>query len=135
LLYSIKGKDFFPKAEKQFLKALEIKENVYSNHDIEVANYLDQISQFYLQFAEYPKTEALLKRSLDIKKATFGDDHPSIATTLDQLAQVYRKQGQYTTSKALFKQALQILEKARNESFAALTCHSRYVDQTIQLLQ
>jgi tetratricopeptide (TPR) repeat protein len=111
LLYTVKGKDNFKKAEKQFLKALDIKEKYYKNGDEEVATYLDQISQFYLQFGEYSKSESLLKRSLEIKRKALGSEHSSIAKTLDQLAQVYRKQGQYADAKPLFEQALQIYEK------------------------
>ena len=121
LLYRIKGKDYFIKAEKQFMKALAIKETVYSAEHIEVASYLDQISQFYLQFGEYKKTEELLERSLEIKKKVLGNENASIAKTLDQIAQVYRKQGQYSVAKPLFKQALKMLEKLGTEDPAVAT--------------
>ena len=110
LLYRIKGRDYFNKAEKQFKKALQIKETLFSPTDIEVASYLDSISQFYLQFGEYAKTESLLQRSLEIKKQVLGTSHASIAKTLDQIAQVHRKQGQYETAKPIFKQALNMLQ-------------------------
>jgi tetratricopeptide (TPR) repeat protein len=124
LLYRIKGKEYFVKAEKQFQKALSIKEAVYSNEHIEVASYLDQISQFYLQFGAYRKTEELLQRSLEIKKKVLGTEHASTAKTLDQIAQVYRKLGQYSAAKTLFKQALQMLEKVSGSEDPAVATTS-----------
>lgn len=61
LLYKAKGKKYFEKAEYEFLEALKIKEEVFGEKSIEVPNYLDHISQFYMQFGSHEKAVELLQ--------------------------------------------------------------------------
>lgn len=111
LLYKTKGKKYFEEAETQFLLALRVKEKFFGEQSAEVANYLDHIAKFYLQFGEHSKAEELLYRSLSKKRSLGYSQSPAVAKTLEFIAQVKRKKGQYNEAETLFQQALTILEK------------------------
>ncbi len=96
----------------QIQRALEVREKVLGQDDVEVATTLDTVAFFYYSMGDYARCESLLKRALDIKEKKLEASHPDIAQTLNSFGLVLSDKGDYTKAVTFYQRALQIREKS-----------------------
>ena len=100
-------------AEKNYRRALSIREVTDGPDNFEVGRILNSIAVNYLRQGRFAEAEPLLERAISIAEKAFGPDHLSVATGLNNLGQMKYQQGRYAEAEALHLRALAIREKAR----------------------
>ncbi len=92
-------------------KSLFLKQKVYGDEHIEVANSLHILAVLYDTQGKYQEAESMFRQSLAIKKKTLGQDHPEVASSLNSISIVNWNQGKYEETETLLQRALAIKEK------------------------
>ncbi len=77
-----------------------------------VGKFLDKVSSYLFQHAQYAEAESLINRGIVIEEKAYGPEHPNVANWLTSLALLYRKQGKYEEAERLCRRAISIQEKA-----------------------
>ncbi len=109
LLYYRRGT--YPRAESQYVKALEIKERIRGADDPAVAEVAANLGAVYYATKQYDKGVQTLQRALAIQEKNLPPTHPALATTSGNLAAMYLDQGDFDNAERLFQRALTIDEK------------------------
>ena len=94
------SKELVPAGEKAFGK----------DHP-NVAIFLDNLAQEYVNLGDYTKAEPICKRSLAIREKVLGPEHPAVSSSLNNLAILYEILGNYAKAESLHKRALANTEK------------------------
>lgn len=69
----------YKQPEDLFLRALAIREQVFSPTHLDVAVTLHTLGALYLRQGSYAQAEPILQRALAIREQTLGLDHPDTA--------------------------------------------------------
>src|SRR5256885_13651649 len=77
-----------------------------------VGKFLDKVSSYLFQHAQYAEAESLINRGIVIEEKAYGPEHPNVANWLTSLALLYRKQGKYEEAEQLYQRAISMQEKA-----------------------
>lgn len=93
-------------------KAFELRQEVFGENHIEVAESLYNLSLLCAEEAKYDEAENLGKRSLTIREKVLGPEHPDTAEGLSNLGEIYRKMGKFDEAESFFRRSLDIREKA-----------------------
>jgi tetratricopeptide (TPR) repeat protein len=106
----LREKGEYPKALKQYQRALELAPQVFGPDHEKTATILNNLAVLYQNMGQRANAEPLFKRSLQIREAKLGRDHLAVADTLNNLAGLYRDMGQVAKAEPLLKRSLQIYE-------------------------
>ncbi|TFH41450.1 MAG: tetratricopeptide repeat protein, partial [ANME-2 cluster archaeon] len=106
----------FEEAHPFFIRALEIRENIFKPESQEIAKSLNSLAGLYLDRGKYTESEPQYKRALEIREIILKPDHPDVAKSLYNLASLYQAQGKYDDAEPLYKRALEIRDKALGSS-------------------
>ena len=90
----------FDPAEKLFLRAVNIFENVDGKDTERAAYALNNLGLLYAEKKDFPKSEEYLRRTLTIREKLFGKDDPDLAVTLLNLGKLYADQSKFTEADA-----------------------------------
>ena len=98
----------FAVAEKAYLEALKITEQIAPT-DMELrAQRLGELTRLLIDKRDLEKAERIAKEALDLARQTFGSQHANITMYLTDYATVYQFRGQYDQAEDLLVQALDI---------------------------
>jgi len=86
-------------------------EKAFGKDHPNVAIFLDNLAEQYVNLGDYTKAEPLCKRSLAIREKVLGPEHPAISSSLNNLAILYEILGNYAKAESLHKRALANTEK------------------------
>ncbi|MEJ6485979.1 tetratricopeptide repeat protein [Nostoc punctiforme UO1] len=119
-----KAKQNYKKAEKLYLKALDIQEKFYEEKNIKVATTLYELARIYEELHEDDKAIQRYQEALDIKKIIWGK-HLDVAENMKKLADcyLYKENYEYSYEYAMdwFGQALDIMESIeKSENWKSL---------------
>ncbi|MFB3895305.1 MAG: tetratricopeptide repeat protein [bacterium] len=99
-------------AETLYLRALKIRENIFSKEHPIIATSLNNLALLYYYQKKYSQAEPLFQRALKLKENAFGLDSLPVADSLNNLASLYQDQEKYTLAESFFQHALKIREKS-----------------------
>ncbi len=108
-LYQQKNDD--AKAESFWLRALTLRQQVFSAEHQEVAVALNRMGDVYYNKGESAKAEEHYSQGLALLKKTVGAEHANVAYSLNGLAKTAQKKRDYPKSASLFQEALQMRRK------------------------
>lgn len=91
-------------------------EKINTNHEIEKAEYLNNLAAFLAFIAEYEKAEELHEKSLEIFLRELGENHPNVAVLYNNLASISMDQGNYKKAEEFWKRSLRILRDIVGEA-------------------
>jgi tetratricopeptide (TPR) repeat protein len=94
-----------PEAEKLYLEALTINEQVLGASHPEVGITLNNLAVFYKTGKQYEKADAYYQRALSVLERGLGPKHPKIAVTLENYANLLRKLGRTEDARAIADRA------------------------------
>jgi serine/threonine protein kinase/tetratricopeptide (TPR) repeat protein len=92
-------------------RALELREELLDENDLQVAESLASLSLLLEQRGDFKEAEQVAIRALDIREKKLSPDHPDIAASLHGLAQIYYRQVKLKESEQLYKKSLEIRKK------------------------
>jgi len=98
-------------ADALLRRALELREELLDDKDLQVAESLVSLSLLLEQRGDLKEAEQIAARALDIREKTLPPDHPDIAASLHGLARIYYRQVKLKESEPLYKRGLRIREK------------------------
>jgi tetratricopeptide (TPR) repeat protein/CHAT domain-containing protein len=96
------------KAEKHYLRALEIRERSLGPDHLLTAVSNNNLAALYDNLGSYSKAEMNYTRALAIIEKTLGPDHPLTATSINNLGLLYANQGSYDKAEKHYLRALEI---------------------------
>lgn len=91
----------FIKAEKLYLKALDLRHQALGNEHHDVAASLENLANLYDTRSNYAEAEHYYFWSLKIREKLSGPNHPLTNETCTKLAWVYRAQGKTDLAKEM----------------------------------
>jgi len=100
----------YPEAWELAEQALHLREGVYGDDDVSVAESLHLLGFIALEEGEPEHAEPYLRRALGIQRREYGDAHPEVARALNNLASCLIEQGKYAEAEGPLRQALGIKE-------------------------
>ncbi|MCP4544851.1 MAG: tetratricopeptide repeat protein, partial [bacterium] len=109
--YYLDDRADYDRAERLYLRALEIREEILGSKHPNVAVSLNNLGLLYDNQGKYEAAEPLYQRSLEIREEVRGSNHPSVATSLNNLAALYQTQGKSEKAEPLYLRALEIREE------------------------
>ena len=80
-----------PKAEEFLLKALKIRQNLFGENHMDVADSLNNLGILYQNMGNFPKAEEFLLSALKIRQNLFGENHFLEIKSLNNLRLLYQK--------------------------------------------
>lgn len=83
----------FDKAEKKFLRAVELREKINGRDSLELANNSVRLGQIYRIKEDYEKAAAVFFRALDIRRKKLGADGDKVEEAFLETSCVYGKLG------------------------------------------
>lgn len=101
-----------PKAEKLYLKSLEIRKKSLGSSDPLVAESYNQLGMYYLNRLQYSNAEPFLEKSLEIREKVFGKNHPEVAYSLSGLGDLFQAIGDLNQAGQYHNRALQVRQGA-----------------------
>jgi tetratricopeptide (TPR) repeat protein/class 3 adenylate cyclase len=101
----------FERAEKNFLKALQIREEAFGIMHPVCAISLNDLAEMEFHRGKYDQAEAYFLRALEIREKALGVDDIHTATSMNNLAGIYVYKGNYEKAESLHLKALEIREK------------------------
>ncbi|MGD8537776.1 MAG: serine/threonine-protein kinase [Candidatus Aminicenantes bacterium] len=107
-------------SEPLLRRALELREELLDDEDIQVAESLASLSLLLEQRGDFDEAEKTATRALQIRERTLPPDHPDIAASLHELAQVYYRQVKLKESEQLQKRALEIRRRVFGSNHPAV---------------
>jgi len=110
----------YEKAIQFYEKSLELREQIYSADNPELALAYQNIAVVYLRQNLYRRAYDLFKKAYHIRKKTIGPDHQLVGSTLSGLAVAANEIGKPVESEQYHKKCIQILKKQHG------TNHYRY---------
>ena len=99
------------RAKPFYIKALEIREELYGTYHLETASSYYSLALFYESQAQYGKAKELYLKALNINKQLFGEEHISLSSIYNGLAELYHRDKNYGKAEKLYLKALEISEK------------------------
>ncbi len=107
-------------AESQLHKVVALKEQVYGDRHLEVAESLNRLAALLSAKADYAQAESLYRRALTIRRDLLGDEHPNLTKTLNELATLFHRQGDREAAEPVVEEALRIYRRMLDEQHALL---------------
>lgn len=95
----------FNKAEKLYLKALDLRHNVLGHEHVDVAASLENLANLYDTRSSYAEAEHYYFWSLKIREKISGPEDPVTAETCSKLSWVLRAQGKLDLAEEMDKKA------------------------------
>ena len=106
------GQRSYRKAEKELLRALQIRESLLGKGHLTVAATHEDLAAVYLKADHAEAAEVSLKRAVEIREQALGPNHPSVIGSLHALANLYRDRKRASDAEPLYKRAVLAREKA-----------------------
>jgi tetratricopeptide (TPR) repeat protein len=106
----------FAKAEPLYLRAIAIRQQVYSPKDVHTVETMGELADNYERDQEYGKAEELLQKMLEIQKP-WGETHVGKARTFERLGIVFTGLGKYQEADELLQRAREMFEKAYGPNY------------------
>ena len=98
----------YSKAEKLFIKSLELKKRILGQKHIEYAYSLHNLGSLYGQKGRYEEAEALILEALQIRSNILGKKNKLYLYSLENLAKIYAIQGKYSQAEPLFLEVIEL---------------------------
>ena len=90
------------KAEKMFLKALDLRRRLLGAHSLKVSSTLNQLSILYKNWGRLEEAEDVASESYEIVSEVYGKSSLSACNALATLATILRKRGKYEIAFEMF---------------------------------
>ena len=100
------------KAEKMFLKALDLRERLLGKHSLKVASTLNQLSILYKNWGRLEEAEEIATECYEIVSDAHGKLSLSACNVLATLATILRKRGKYEMAFEMFVDILSVRDCA-----------------------
>ncbi len=112
-------KQDYPEAEKWYLEALDIRENVLGKEHPDYAASLNNLATLYQNTGQYEKAESRYLEAREIFEDSLNNtEHPSYLIGLNGQAVLYMNQGKYEEAEPLYLKAIAVKEKTGAEDDA-----------------
>ena len=99
----------FAEAEKCWLRALKIAENIYGDKGLEYSAVLLHLGQLYTEIRDYPSAEAMLQRGVAAEQMMASGEQMDLAIMMSALANAYLQQRKFSRAEPLFLHSEQVL--------------------------
>lgn len=106
----------YDEAEKNYDRALALREAAHGPEHPLVAETLGNMSNLYRRQGRYAEGETAARRSLTIREQHFGPDHKLVGESANHLGSLYFEQGRYAEADALLRRALELRQQALGPS-------------------
>lgn len=120
-------KNDYAQAESYWLRALDMRKQVFSPTHPEVAAALNRLADVYYQKGDTAKAQEHYAQGLALLKQAVGEEHINVAYSLNGLAKTAQKQQEYAKAATLFQDALKLRRKLVGE-------HHPDISETLGLL-
>lgn len=110
-----RGRANYNESLKLLTNALVIKEKIFGNEHLEVAEVLLEIGDVYESLGQFKEAQKLYEKNLRIEEEILGEEHPETAKGYNNLAGVYKSQGKYQKAVELYEKSLRIREQILGE--------------------
>ncbi len=105
-------------AEKYYLRAKQVRENLYGRSHVLFAASCNSLGAFYYSNRKFDKAEPLYLEAKKIREEVLGKEHPLYAQSCHNTGTLYYVTGQYEKGEPLLREALHIREKAVGKDHA-----------------
>lgn len=105
----------YPRSEKLYLEALQIRQAIFPPNHPEIAETLNNLALVYETTGRYAEAEPMYLQSMEIRRQTLGEMHPDFANSLNNLAWLYDVTGRYEEAERLYLQVVNILKETLGE--------------------
>ena len=112
LAWCYKSRGDFAAAERDYLRAMRIREKSLAAEDPATASTVYNLAALYRQQGKLAAAEPLYLRALKINEKSLGAEHPNTAKCLNGLANLYKNQGNFVAMEQSLLRALSIQERA-----------------------
>ena len=116
------------KAIEFYLKSLDIKQNMFGEEHITVAEVLYNIGLVYPKIRETNKAIECFQKARAIKEKMYGKEHDAVAKVIRSLATVYREIGEHSRAIELFEKELKIRVKVHGEENVTVGEHDGAIE-------
>ncbi len=106
----------YENAEKSYLLALDIWENVLGVKDSNYAQLMNNIGLLLADWGDYQNAMVYYLEAMDVWGETIGEDHPNYAALLSNIGILYYYVGDYPNALKYYTQALEIRKKVLGEN-------------------
>jgi len=110
----------YDEAEKLYLRAIEIQEQLDGKDNLSVAYSLNNLGLLYSEQKKYDKSEETLRRALTIREKKLEPTDTNIAVTLVNLGKLYSDQDKLTEAESLYDRAFKIFVLAGDENLEGI---------------
>ncbi len=100
------------KAEKLFLKALDMRQRLLGDNSLKVASTLNQLSILYKNWGRLEEAEEIASECYEIISEAYGKLSLSACNVLSTLATIVRKRGKYEMAFEMFVDILSVRDSA-----------------------
>lgn len=101
--------DVYDKAEKLYMRNLELSKDIYGENHLDTAVYYKNLAYVYGCQGNYEKGKELYKRSLQILEDLLEKNHLDIAESYQGVAYMYLFQEKYKDALAFFMREYKVL--------------------------
>ncbi len=108
----------FDLAKPQLDGALELRMRCLGEHNLETAQTLGQLGQWFADRGEWDRAEPFLRRALAIRRGKLGSHHMEVAYTLQNLADVVQRRDGSEEVEELLRESLSICMRVHGEEHA-----------------
>ncbi|MCP4439289.1 MAG: CHAT domain-containing protein [Aureispira sp.] len=115
LAYFYEFMDKLEDVEPLYLRALEIRGEVYGKNDFKYAETLNNLAYFYESTGRFEEAESLRIEVELIIKSSLGTDNFYYAGAIHNLSAVYRENGKYLKAKEACLMSMSIVKKIAGE--------------------
>lgn len=103
-------------AERLFLRAIEVHEQVANKNPADSIPVLSRLSSLYEKQENLEKAAVYAKRALEIAKSVHGEESLQAALCMNNLAGIYLQQGKFDLSRPLLTKAVTLQAKVLGET-------------------
>jgi tetratricopeptide (TPR) repeat protein len=97
-----------PKAERHLRAALEIRERLYGDKDLKVAEVRASLGRALIERDRLEEADGYLRRALEVQEKRLGPNDKVLATSLNGMGVLRHHQNKYDEAERLFQRAIAI---------------------------
>jgi tetratricopeptide (TPR) repeat protein len=99
-------------AERWFLRALEVREEVRGRNSYEVGSTLGSLAAVYREAGQPDRAKANYREAIAVLEAVFGKDDYGITAAVTGLGNLHRDLGEFEEARRLYERSFRIIESS-----------------------